>query len=177
MALEDDLQELIEKRREIDRALLERHAVETAVLFTDIVGSTAYFEQRGDIEGLALVHRHNDLLFPVVKQHHGRVIKTIGDSIMAAFLDPRDGLACAVALQETLAKETGTASVERIRIRVGVHFGRVLKDGEDVFGDTVNTAARVASAADGDEILVSQALVGVLPEGARPLSTPRKPLA
>ncbi len=177
MALEDDLQNLIEKRREIDRALLERHAVEMAVLFTDIVGSTAYFEQRGDIEGLALVHRHNDLLFPVVKQHDGRVVKTIGDSIMAVFADARKGADCAVALQEKLAKETGTAAVERIRIRVGVHFGRVLKDGDDVFGDTVNTAARVASAADGDEVLLSQALVDALPAGARPAMVPRRPLS
>ncbi len=177
MALEDDLQELIEKRREIDRALLERHAVEMAVLFTDIVGSTAYFEQRGDIEGLALVHRHNDLLFPVVKQHAGRVVKTIGDSIMAVFEKAADGVACAVALQDKLAQETGTAAVERIRIRVGVHFGRVLKDGDDVFGDTVNTAARVASAADGDEVLVSQALLDALPAAGRPVVAPRRPLA
>src|SRR4051812_20640597 len=148
-----------------------------AVLFTDIVGSTAFFEQRGDIEGLALVHRHNDLLFPVVKAHRGRVIKTIGDSIMAAFLDAKDGVLCATALQETLAQETGTAAHERIRIRVGVHFGRVLKDGDDVFGDTVNTAARVASAADGDEILVSQALIDALPAGARPATTPRRALS
>ncbi|HEY4220939.1 MAG TPA: adenylate/guanylate cyclase domain-containing protein, partial [Myxococcota bacterium] len=177
MPLEQDQQALIEQRREIDRALLERHAVDMAVLFTDIVGSTAYFEQRGDIEGLALVHRHNDLLFPVVKVNHGRVIKTIGDSIMAVFKEPGDAVVCAVALQETLAQETGTASVERIRIRVGVHFGRVLKDGEDVFGDTVNTAARVASAADGDEILLSLAVLEAIDGSKRPATMPRRALS
>lgn len=67
--LEDELPELLRQRREIDRALLDKHATEMAVLFADIVGSTAYFEQRGDIEGLALVHRHNDLLFPLVGEH------------------------------------------------------------------------------------------------------------
>jgi hypothetical protein len=144
--LEDELQALIEKRREIDRALLERHAQETAVLFTDIVGSTAFFEQRGDIEGLALVHRHNELLFPLVSAHNGRVVKTIGDSIMAVFSVANDAVACAVAMQQKLRDETGTAAAEKIRIRIGVHWGRVLKDGDDVFGDTVNTAARVAGA-------------------------------
>jgi class 3 adenylate cyclase/TolB-like protein/CHAT domain-containing protein len=177
MPLEDELQALIEKRREIDRALLERHAQETAVLFTDIVGSTAFFEQRGDIEGLALVHRHNDLLFPVVSAHGGRVIKTIGDSIMAVFPSANDAVACAVGMQEKLVNEKGTAAVEKIRIRIGVHWGRVLKDGDDVFGDTVNTAARVASAAEGDEVLASQTIIDALPKGHAWLTVPRRALA
>ncbi|MCC7107770.1 MAG: CHAT domain-containing protein [Deltaproteobacteria bacterium] len=174
MALEDELQALIEQRREIDRALLERHASDMAVLFTDIVGSTAFFEQRGDIEGFALVRRHNDLLFPVVKEHGGRIVKTIGDSIMAVFDDATRGLACAVAMQEKLAAETGTAAVEKIKVRIGVHWGRVLRDGDDVFGDTVNTAARINSAAEGDEVLVSQALLEVLPAAHGFVTTPRQ---
>lgn len=177
MALEDELQTLIEQRREIDRALLERHASEMAVLFTDIVGSTAFFEQRGDIEGFALVRRHNELLFPVVKHCGGRVVKTIGDSIMAVFPTAIDGLRCAVAMQETLAKETGTAAVERIKVRIGVHWGRVLKDGDDVFGDTVNTAARINGAADGDEVLTSRALVDALASGHGFVTAPRRALA
>lgn len=177
MALEDELQSLIEQRREIDRALLERHASDMAVLFTDIVGSTAFFEQRGDIEGFALVRRHNDLLFPVVKEQGGRVVKTIGDSIMAVFPSAADGLACAVAMQEKLAAETGTAAVERIKIRIGVHWGRVLRDGDDVFGDTVNTAARINSAAEGDEVLVSQALMEALPPGHGFIAQPRRAVA
>ncbi|MBI1944757.1 MAG: CHAT domain-containing protein [Deltaproteobacteria bacterium] len=177
MALEDELQTLIDQRREIDRALLERHASEMAVLFTDIVGSTAFFEQRGDIEGFALVRRHNELLFPVVRRHGGRVVKTIGDSIMAVFPSAGEGLACAVAMQETLARETGTAAVERIKIRIGVHWGRVLKDGDDVFGDTVNTAARINGAAEGDEVLASQALIDVLGASHGFVTAPRRALA
>ena len=61
-----ELERLFAARREIDRALLEKHAREVAVLFTDIVGSTRFFERKGDIEGLALVKRHNDALFPVI---------------------------------------------------------------------------------------------------------------
>jgi class 3 adenylate cyclase/TolB-like protein len=177
MDLEDELQQLMEKRREIDRALLERHAADMAVLFTDIVGSTAYFEKRGDIEGLALVRRHNDLLFPVVAAHRGRIVKTIGDAIMAVFDRAEDGVACAVALQERLASEAVGAGEERIRIRIGVHAGRVLKDGDDVFGDTVNTAARVQGAADAEEIVVSVSCLEALPAGHGWLAMPRPPLA
>jgi len=168
----DDLDKLIEARRKIDRALLERHSVEMAVMFTDMVGSTQFFEERGDIDGLALLRRHNDLLFPVVERHRGRVVKTVGDAIMAVFDEPTDGVRCAAEMQRTLVETNTEHPAEPIRVRIGVHSGRVMRDGEDVFGDAVNTAARIAHEADGGEILLSRTLYERLPEtrglGARP---------
>ncbi len=157
-----DLADLLEQRRAIDRELQEKHAVTQAVLFTDIVGSTAYFEQRGDVEGLALVHRHNDLLFPLVPLHGGRIIKTIGDAIMAVFDSAADAVASAVAMQTALAADAALGH-EAIHIRIGLHVGMVLRDKDDVFGDTVNVAARVNSACGPDEILVTDAVVAALP--------------
>ena len=58
------------------------------ILFTDIEGSTLYWERHGDIKGRLMVDRHNRMLFPVVKRFHGKVIKTIGDAIMASFKNP-----------------------------------------------------------------------------------------
>ncbi len=156
-----DLEGLLEHRRHIDQALFDKHSVQAAVLFTDIVGSTAFYEKRGDIEGLARVRRHNDLLFPVVQAHGGRVVKTIGDSIMAVFGDAPGAVRAAQEMHRALAAEPTVD--EPTRIRVGVHIGRVLKDGDDVYGDAVNTAARVASAAGADEVLVSDAVVATLP--------------
>ncbi len=130
-------------------------------MFTDIVGSTAFFEAKGDIEGLALVHRHNEMLFPLVEQHRGEIIKTIGDAIMATFALPEHAVACAVAMQRRLA--AASDEPDPIRIRIGVHAGRVLRDDGDVFGDTVNTAARVESAAGAGEVLISQAVFDRLP--------------
>ena len=72
------------------------------VLFSDIKGSTAYFEQHGDVEGLAMVQRHNDLLFPCVENNHGRIIKTIGDAIMALFDNPVDAVKAAAQMQRSL---------------------------------------------------------------------------
>lgn len=172
MALEDDLQKLLAKRQEIDAALLQRHGAWLAILFTDIVGSTAFFEQRGDIEGLALVKRHNALLMPLVESHQGRVVKTIGDSIMAVFEDPLAASRCGAEMMRTLRRETWS-SADPIHIRIGVHWGQVLKDGGDVFGDAVNTAARINSAAAPDELLVSEDLHQALPLGHGLLAQPR----
>jgi len=174
-----DLEKLLALRREIDRELVERHSREQAVMFTDIVGSTQYYETHGDIEGLALVRRHNELLFPLVEAHGGHVIKTVGDAIMAAFDDPPQAVRCAVEMQRQLA--TANAAVEAesdaIHIRIGVHTGRVMVDSGDLFGDTVNTAARVAHAAEGDEVLVSQALFDRLPDSEGLAAVQRDPLS
>ncbi len=157
MNTEPDLADLLEQRRAIDRALQEKHQQTMTVLFTDIVGSTAFFEQRGDVEGLALVHRHNDLLFPLVGAHRGRIVKTIGDAIMAVYDDAHDAVRSAIAMQNALADEAKGSGKEPIHIRIGLHTGTVLKDKDDVFGDTVNVAARVNSACAPDEILATDA--------------------
>jgi len=154
----DDLYKLLAARREIDEALLGNHSREVAVLFTDMVDSTRIFEERGDIEGLALVRRHNELLFPVVEAHHGRVVKTIGDAIMAVFEDPADAVRCAAAMQRALAANRPRSGTDEVHVRIGVHAGRAMLDGDDVFGDTVNTAARVQSKAGPDEVLISAGL-------------------
>lgn len=158
MAPKDDLETLFAKRREIDRALLDEHSREVVILFTDIVGSTQYFEAKGDIAGLELVRRHNALLFPIVEAHAGWIVKTIGDAIMAVFEQPAEAVRCAIGMQRALAKENA-APGEPIHIRIGAHWGRALvEDGKDVFGDAVNTAARVVNEARGDEIVISRAL-------------------
>lgn len=114
------------------------------------------------MEGLSLVTRHNRVLFPVVERFGGRVVKTIGDAIMAVFESAPEAASCALELHRALAREN-EAGGEPIHIRVGVHLGRVLQSGGDVFGDAVNTAARVAQKAGADQVLVSEALFSRLP--------------
>jgi class 3 adenylate cyclase len=157
--IEDLLRRRSELLEEIDREILRSHTREVTLLFTDIVGSTRYYERMGDIAGRQMVQAHNDLLFPIVESHAGRVIKTIGDSIMASFDEPARALACTIAMQQAIARHNAAASEAlRFRVRMGLHFGTAVVDERDVFGDTVNTAARVESRADGDEIIVSGAV-------------------
>lgn len=154
----EDLESLFARRREIDRALLEEHSKDVAILFTDIVGSTQFFEAKGDIAGLELVRRHNALLFPIVQSNGGWIVKTIGDAIMAVFVEPARAVACGVQMQRALAQEN-TRGADPIHIRVGAHCGRALvEEGKDVYGDAVNLAARVVNEARADEIIISRAL-------------------
>ncbi|MBM4381393.1 MAG: protein kinase, partial [Deltaproteobacteria bacterium] len=136
-----------------------------AVLFTDIVGSTRYFEMNGDTAGLAMVQRHNGLLFPCITGQGGCVVKTIGDAILGVFDDVGSAVRAALQIHETLEKDAA-AGQERIRVRAGLHAGLVLRHGDDVYGDVVNTAARVSSAAKAGEVLVSRAVAESLPPGA-----------
>lgn len=150
------IEELLRKRNEIDEVIRKEYSQKLTVVFTDIVGSTKYFASKGDIAGRAMVQEHNDLLFPIIKKHHGRTIKTIGDAIMAGFDKAVDGLQAAIRMQERLA-EYNQESEDEICIRIGLHTGQAITEPNDIFGDTVNTAARVEGLADGDQILISGA--------------------
>lgn len=125
------------------------------VMFTDIEGSTKLWEKRGDVRGRLMVDRHNRLLFPVVKKYGGRVIKTIGDSILATYKNPGDAILAAVAMQQILEQERNKDNQFPIKIRIGIHTGKGLIESDDVYGDVVNVAARVESQAKGNQILVS----------------------
>jgi class 3 adenylate cyclase len=164
------IEDLLRQRREalerIDAQIADGFARAVTLLFTDIVGSTEFFETAGDIAGRQMIQTHNDLLFPLIQTHGGRIIKTIGDSIMASFEDPGRACACAVAMQERLREYNGgRAAQERIRVRMGLHHGQAVMEEKDLFGDMVNTAARVESRADGEEILISGSLKQALEAG------------
>src|SRR5690349_20984472 len=83
----DKIQELLQARTQADQEL-EKMRTPITILFSDIKGSTPYFEKKGDVEGLAMIQRHNELVIPVIEKCGGRVVKTIGDAVMAAFREP-----------------------------------------------------------------------------------------
>ncbi|MBN2694427.1 adenylate/guanylate cyclase domain-containing protein [bacterium] len=125
------------------------------VMFTDLKDSTVYFEKHGDIKGRLLIEKHNRLLFPIVEQYRGVLIKTIGDAIMARFDIPLYGVAAAIEMQRVLKKFNET-SKEPIKIRIGLHTGEAIVENSDVFGDTVNLAARIESGTDAESITISK---------------------
>ncbi len=129
-----------------------------AILFTDIVDSTKHWHRTGDIHGRLILDRHNRLLFPIIKKYNGRVIKTIGDSIMASFNSIDKSLQAAIACQQLLKKERSRNKEFKLHIRIGLHCGNALVEKNDVFGDVVNVAARVESEACTDQVLISSAI-------------------
>ena len=91
-----------------------------------------------------MVRRH-------VKNHSGHVVKSQGDGFMVAFAHPEEAVRCSVDVQRALGKRPNS-----IRVRIGIHMGKSVRRGDDLFGRNVAMAARVASEADGGEILVSE---------------------
>jgi class 3 adenylate cyclase len=133
---------------------------EIALLFTDLKGSTALYDRIGDLNAFALVQRHFDLLQDVVSRHHGAVIKTIGDAVMATFLEPADAVAAALSMRNEIdafnRKQADRALILKIGIHTGAAIAVTLNERLDYFGQTVNIAARVQQLADAEEIFVSE---------------------
>ncbi|KPK03835.1 MAG: hypothetical protein AMJ64_14905 [Betaproteobacteria bacterium SG8_39] len=126
------------------------------IAFTDIEDSTRLVEQRGDIDARALFRKHDALVRDVVAAHRGCVVEHPGDAFMLAFSSAVGAVQCAVALQRALAQAARADPRNALRVRIGLNTGEVLCEGEGYFGRTVFVAARVAEAAKGGEILVSE---------------------
>ena len=137
-------------------AELERFRRNVAVMFTDIKGSTSYFEKHGDIAGLLMVSECNDKLRGVVERQGGHMIKTIGDAIMASFDDCSSAVQAAIEMQCEL-RDFNRSKVpeDRVSIRIGLNYGSGIVKSNDVFGDVVNVASRVESAAHPEQIVIS----------------------
>jgi formylglycine-generating enzyme required for sulfatase activity/class 3 adenylate cyclase len=160
---EDDIDHLLQARREIDEEL-RRHKTRQTVLFTDIVGSTTYFDRFGDTEGLLLLYRHDALVTGTVEEFRGVVVKTIGDSVMAEFTDPFSAVQAAIAVQRLLLHHNQSlARNERLQIRIGIHTGFGFKRANDLFGDIVNVAARITKRSGPAQILVSHSVMEAIP--------------
>jgi class 3 adenylate cyclase len=131
-----------------------------ALLFTDLKGSTALYDRIGDLNAFALVQQHFDRLQDVTVRHNGAIIKTIGDAVMAAFLEPADAVQAALEMRSEIASFNERQPDKALILKIGVHKGAAiavtLNDRLDYFGQTVNIAARVQNLADADEIFVSQ---------------------
>ena len=130
---------------------------DVVIVFSDIEGSTQLNEALGDREWVKILERHNKLVGRCVDDHGGHIVKSQGDGFMMAFGDPREALECAEEIQADLGSDRVLASGEHpIRVRMGIHHGRSVRRGDDLFGRNVAMAARVAGKADGGEILVSE---------------------
>src|ERR1700687_1675840 len=154
----DDVDALLRARAEIDEQL-RRHKNALTVLFTDVVGSTSFFERNGDTAGLGMIHRHHELATRALKHHDGKVIKTIGDSAMAEFPNPGSAVRAAVEIERQFLKLNLTLpESQRVGVRIGVHTGVGFRKGNDLFGDVVNVTARIVKRTASAQILISRAM-------------------
>lgn len=124
-----------------------------ALLFTDLVGFSSWALKAGDVATLELLRSVGSAVESAVHAHGGRIIKRLGDGVMATFLDARSAVDAALDAQDALAQVE--VDGYRPQMRAGIHWGRPRQLGGDYLGVDVNIAARVGDAAKGGEVVVS----------------------
>ena len=132
-----------------------------AVLFADISGSTRLYETVGDANALATIGRCLALVRLACEGYGGRVVKTIGDEVMAVFPTADQATEAAAEMQARIS-ELPPVGRSRLAIRVGFHFGPAIEVDGDVFGDSVNVAARMTGLAKGEQVILSAQTAAVL---------------
>jgi class 3 adenylate cyclase len=138
----------------IAQATSARTNVVRAVLFADVVGSTRLYETFGDDQAKQMIDECLVALTAVVLQYGGRVVKTIGDEIMCVLPSADNGCLAATDMHQKIMALPMVSGVKR-SVRIGFHYGAVIEENNDVFGDTVNLAARMAGLAKGMQIITT----------------------
>jgi class 3 adenylate cyclase/tetratricopeptide (TPR) repeat protein len=153
------LEDLFHEKEKIEKSINEQFQEYVTIMFTDIAGYTSFVETHGDIAAKSLLQKHNEIIFSIIEIHSGNVIKTIGDAIMASFSDTKNAVIAAVDIQKALTLHNKKAEkIKKINIRIGIHAGDALKDGNDYFGDAVNIAARIEPTGSAGQIMVSKSV-------------------
>jgi adenylate cyclase len=127
-----------------------------AILAADVAGYSRLMgvDEEGTLERLKEL-RH-ELLDPKIAEHRGRIVKTTGDGLLVEFASVVDAVRCAVAVQQAVPeRNSGIEADNRIELRIGINLGDVIVEGEDLYGDGVNIAARVEALADPGGVFVS----------------------
>jgi TolB-like protein/class 3 adenylate cyclase len=127
-----------------------------AILAADVAGYSRLMgaDEEGTHERLKALRR--ELLDPKIAEHHGRIVKTTGDGMLVEFASVVDAVRCAVAVQQAMPEwNAGVAADNRIEFRIGINLGDVIVEGDDLYGDGVNIAARIEALSDAGGVFVS----------------------
>ncbi len=131
-----------------------------AIMFTDMVGSTAS-AQEDEAKALQVRAQQQNLVRPLFVSHQGREVKSMGDGFLVEFDSALQGVQCAVEIQRLLYEHNLSAQdASKIRLRIGIHLGDVIHEGDDVVGDSVNIASRIEALADPGGICITDSVFG-----------------
>ena len=146
--------------------------VQQAILFADISGSTRLYETLGDVAAKKIVGRVFSVLTDAIQRNDGTVVKTIGDEVMCRFESAEHAARASMEMQRSLKNSVASGEIDAraFGIRVGFHFGPVILENDDLFGDAVNIAARVTSKAKPREILTTKDTVDQIPPELRSMT-------
>lgn len=141
-------------------------ARDLCALFADVSGTARLHDKLGDKEALHAVERCINRMSRVTDVHHGRIVKTVDDHIMSVFRSAEDGMQAACEMQQRIAALPPVSGV-KLSVRIGFHHGPAVEDEYDVFGDTVDIAARMVELARGGQIITTPATADALPPRLR----------
>jgi len=140
-----------------------------AIVFADVVGSTQLYETIGDTRAKECIVTMESLLMEVVREYKGTVVEVIGDEVMCRFDDATAAIYATCAMQQA-AESRAPMHGAQLSVRIGLHYGPVITEAERMFGDTVNTAARMAGIALGQQIITTESTVNNLPQLVKELA-------
>jgi adenylate cyclase len=155
-----------------------------AILFVDVAGSTGLYERLGDANAKRLVTGRLNVLRNEVQVHGGEVVQAIGDELMCRFPNAEAACAAAITMQQCVARHQSDAPLA-VKVRIGLHWGEALREGNNLYGDAVNTAARLAHIAQGGQIMTTECVIAQArrsvggrwrPIGALPLKGKETPI-
>lgn len=151
------LDELLEQRKHLDELFEKKFTRVITAMFTDMKGSTTFGDIFGDIAIRMLIKNHNDIVFPIIAENKGVLVKTMGDGTLSYFENPTDAVRAAVKIQASIDEYNRIKkSKTPILVRIGMHTGTGIVEKNDIFGDVVNVASRFESLAEPTEIYISE---------------------
>ena len=140
---------------------MARETINCVVMFADVAGSTAMYENMGDDLARERISKSLDALISITKSNSGNLVKTIGDEILVYFMDADMAMFAARSIQETMEDDRAPETIG-VSIRIGMQFGSAILEDNDIYGDTVNVAARITSIAKARQILCGKELAFLL---------------
>ncbi len=136
---------------------MKQKTIDCVVMFADVAGSTAMYENMGDELARERLSKAINMLISITKRHGASLVKTIGDEILVYFLDADMAILAARSIQVTMEDDRSPETIG-VSIRIGMQYGSAILEDDDIFGDTVNVASRVVGMAKARQILCTQEL-------------------
>lgn len=131
------------------------------ILFADVAGSTSLYDQIGDVDAQSRIAKCLEFMTTICTRHNGNLVKHIGDEILCRFDSAEDGILAISEIQNT-AQDEPSISRYNLHVRAGLNTGMTIIKESDVFGDTVNVAARMAALANEDQIICTEDTINAI---------------
>ena len=153
-----NLEQLLEERARLEELIHKKFTQTITVMFTDFKGSTALAESEGDVSSRLLIKKHHDMLFPIIKENEGVLVKTMGDGTLSWFGKAQNAVRAAVRFQKSLKEfnQGRPPGKTPLLVRIGLNTGMGIVEDNDIFGDAVNVASRFEALASPREIYISE---------------------